>query len=82
MKLPNLPNMLTISRILFVLVFVVLATVADKTFISSETVRFGIRLGAYILAIIAGGTDLLDGYLARRWNQVTDFGALMDQVGS
>ena len=33
MKLPNLPNMLTISRILFVLVFVVLATVADKTFI-------------------------------------------------
>ena len=80
MKLPNLPNMLTISRILFVLVFVVLATVADKTFISSETVRFGIRLGAYILAIIAGGTDLLDGYLARRWNQVTDFGALMDPL--
>ena len=80
MKLPNLPNMLTISRILFVLVFVVLATVADKTFISSETVRFGIRLGAYILAIIAGGTDLLDGYLARRWNLVTDFGALMDPL--
>ena len=55
MKLPNLPNMLTISRILFVLVFVVLATVADKTFISSETVRFGIRLGLIFWRSSPGG---------------------------
>ncbi len=80
MKLPNVPNMLTISRIILVLIFVVLATVADRTMIGSESVRFGIRLGAYILAIVAGGTDFLDGYLARRWNQVTDFGALMDPL--
>lgn len=80
MKLRNLPNMLTISRIVFVMIFVVLATVADKSFLSSDAVRFGIRLGAYILAIIAGTTDLLDGYLARRWNLVSDFGALMDPL--
>jgi len=80
MKLRNLPNMLTISRIVFVMIFVVLATVADRSFLSSDAVRFGIRLGAYILAIIAGTTDLLDGYLARRWNLVSDFGALMDPL--
>ncbi|MGE4302394.1 MAG: CDP-diacylglycerol--glycerol-3-phosphate 3-phosphatidyltransferase [Victivallaceae bacterium] len=80
MKLRNLPNMLTISRIVFVMVFVLLATIADKSFIPSDIARFSIRLGAYILAIIAGATDLLDGYLARRWNLVSDFGALMDPL--
>ena len=80
MKQMNLPNLLTISRIIFILIFVVLASVADRLVITSESLRFGVRLGAYILAIIAAATDLLDGYLARRWNQVTDFGALMDPL--
>ena len=79
-RLRNLPNLLTVSRILFVLIFVVLATIADKSFIPSDAARFGIRLGAYILAIIAGATDLLDGYLARRLNLVSDFGVLMDPL--
>lgn len=80
MRLRNLPNLLTLSRIVFVLIFVILATVADKSSIPSDTARFWIRMGAYILAIIAGATDLLDGYLARRWNMVSDFGALMDPL--
>ncbi len=75
----NLPNMLTISRIVMVLIFVVLATLANVGWVSPHCV-FTMRLTAYILAILAGGTDLLDGYLARRWNQVTDFGALMDPL--
>ena len=75
----NLPNILTISRIVMVLIFVVLATLANKSFIGHDWV-FPIRLGAYILAILAGATDLLDGYLARRWNQITSFGALMDPL--
>ncbi len=76
----NIPNILTISRIVMVLIFVVLATLADKAFIAEHSWVFQIRLGAYILAILAGATDLLDGYLARRWNQVTAFGALMDPL--
>ena len=46
---------------------------------SAEAVRY-VRLTAYILAILAGLTDLLDGYIARRYNFVSDFGALMDPL--
>jgi len=35
---------------------------------------------AYIIAIIAGFTDFLDGFLARKYNWVSNFGALMDPL--
>ncbi|UKI29969.1 MAG: CDP-diacylglycerol--glycerol-3-phosphate 3-phosphatidyltransferase [Lentisphaeria bacterium] len=75
----NLPNILTVSRIIMVMIFVVLATLANHYYLAESCV-FPLRLGAYILAILAGTTDLLDGHLARRWNQITDFGALMDPL--
>lgn len=79
MKMRNVPNILTVSRIVAVLIFVVLASFAERTFMSDEAVRL-VRLAAYILAILAGLTDLLDGYLARRFDIVSDFGALMDPL--
>ena len=79
MSMKNVPNILTVSRIFAVLVFVVLATFAEKSFMSEQAVMY-VRLAAYILAILAGLTDLLDGYLARRYNIVSDFGALMDPL--
>ncbi|MBQ4314001.1 MAG: CDP-diacylglycerol--glycerol-3-phosphate 3-phosphatidyltransferase [Lentisphaeria bacterium] len=78
MSMKNIPNILTVSRIVAVVVFVVLATLADYPFFQNRDYIFAIRLTAYILAIFAGLTDLLDGYLARKYNQVSDFGALMD----
>ena len=39
-----------------------------------------LRWIAYILVVLAGLTDLLDGYLARKFNVVSDFGALMDPL--
>jgi len=79
MKMRHVPNILTVSRIVAVLIFVVLASFAERTFMSDEAVRM-VRLVAYILAILAGLTDLLDGYLARRYDIVSDFGALMDPL--
>ena len=79
----NIPNFLTILRIAMVMVFVLLAANAGQVFYLNPGMPpsvFGIRLAAYILAIIAASTDLLDGYLARKWNQITDFGALMDPL--
>ena len=75
----NIPNFLTVSRIFAVLIFVVLATFAEKDYMSANAI-FGVRLAAYILAIVAGLTDLLDGYIARKYNFVSDFGALMDPL--
>lgn len=80
MSMKNIPNILTVSRIIAVVVFVVLATLADYPFFQNRDYIFAIRLTAYILAIFAGLTDLLDGYLARKYNQVSDFGALMDPL--
>ena len=75
----NVPNFLTVSRIFAVLIFVVLATFAEKDYMPADAI-FGVRLAAYILAIVAGLTDLLDGYIARKYNFVSDFGALMDPL--
>ena len=68
----NVPNALTVLRIIMVPVFlVVLFTQPDD---------FGWRLaatGVFILAIL---TDLADGHIARKYNLVTDFGKLWDPV--
>jgi CDP-diacylglycerol--glycerol-3-phosphate 3-phosphatidyltransferase len=75
----NFPNALTLARIVLIFVFIILAANADgpiETFNSSQI----LRITAYIVAVIAALTDLADGYLARRWNQITDFGKLMDPL--
>ena len=76
----NLPNILTVSRIFAVLIFVAIASVAHINVISDKNWIFGLRLSAVILALLAGLTDLLDGYLARKYHWVSDFGALMDPL--
>ncbi len=67
----TVPNLLTIARLLaapaFALVFVVLPRpLADWV--------------ALVLFIGAALTDYLDGWLARRWAQVTDFGRMLDPI--
>ncbi|MEI8292524.1 MAG: CDP-diacylglycerol--glycerol-3-phosphate 3-phosphatidyltransferase [bacterium] len=66
----NLPNRLTLARIVFTALFV-LCFSADFPF------RF---TSAFLLFALAALTDLLDGLIARRWNLITDFGKLMDPL--
>lgn len=66
----NLPNILTLSRLAISPVFMVLL-LADNLLP---------RLGALGLFFLASLTDLLDGYLARRNGQQTDFGKFLDPV--
>jgi CDP-diacylglycerol--glycerol-3-phosphate 3-phosphatidyltransferase len=75
----NLPNALTIARIFFVPLLVAVLVAGNLT------VRvFGITLTnewlALAIFLIAAVTDLLDGYLARRWGQVTTIGTLLDPI--
>ena len=66
----NLPNVLTVIRILLVPVLVV--ALLDET-------ANGDLLAAIVFAL-ASVTDAMDGYLARRSNSITTFGKLMDPI--
>ena len=63
----NLPNCLTLMRILLVPVMVLL----------TETALYPWALAVFVLAAL---TDTLDGYLARKNGQVTAFGKFLDPV--
>ena len=69
-KIFNVPNLLSMSRILAVPVFIVL--MLDPSPLRS--------LVAGIVFSIASATDWLDGYLARKWGQVTKMGKLLDPI--
>jgi len=66
----NLPNLLTISRIVMIPLMAVLLLYDTLT----------AALIAGVIFIIATITDWLDGYLARKYEQVSDLGALLDPL--
>lgn len=70
MKITNLPNHLTILRILLVPVFVALF------YFEGEQAR----VISTIIFIVAALTDWLDGYLARKFEVTSSFGAFLDPV--
>ncbi len=74
----NLPNKLTMLRIILIPFFVALLQ-ADKFTTSPGTLVIA-RLGALAVFIIAALTDMVDGYLARKFGLVTNFGKLMDPL--
>ncbi|MDH2919255.1 MAG: CDP-diacylglycerol--glycerol-3-phosphate 3-phosphatidyltransferase [Sideroxydans sp.] len=71
----NIPNLLTWLRIFLIPVFVAVFYVSDQT-LSSEHKNL-IATGVFLLAAV---TDWLDGYLARKLNQTSAFGAFLDPV--
>jgi len=68
----NLPNILTVARILMVPIFVVLMALNGVW----EYMKY-ISLGVFVLAAL---TDFIDGQIARKKNIVTRFGKLMDPL--
>ncbi len=67
MKLKNIPNILSVIRICLVFVFIAL-------FFSDNVIA------ALIVFLIAGATDVVDGFLARRYNWITNLGKILDPV--
>ncbi len=75
----NLPNALTILRIFFVPLLVA-ALVQETVGFQVGDVRVTNDWLSLAIFLIAAGTDLLDGYLARCWKQVTTIGTLLDPI--
>lgn len=70
MKL-NLPNKLTLLRLVMVPIFVVVLMVSDALWAS---------ITGLCLFVIASLTDMLDGKIARKYNLITDFGKFLDPL--
>jgi len=85
----NVPNKITIARMAMVIVLIVLFFFPYEALgIPTFTISVGIAnqginiiyLIGFVLFLIASLSDFLDGYLARKWHQVTSFGKFMDPI--
>lgn len=66
----NLPNKLTLTRIFLTFIFIY--------FISKEGLAYS-AIAAFIF-VLASVTDFVDGYIAKKYNMISDFGKLMDPI--
>ena len=73
----NLPNKLTLTRIILVPVFMIFVSLTQ---FDNEMFNSTWYLVAGIIFAVASFTDFLDGHLARKWNMVTDFGKFADPL--
>ncbi len=72
----NIPNQITLARLVLALVFFALLS-----FYSTEgDGRQGLLAVCFWIFLVAVVTDMIDGYLARTWEQVTSFGRIVDPV--
>ena len=87
----NLPNKLTIGRIVMAILIIIILLGGDyilelfgtsfpTLFINESLVVDSKYIVAGVLFILASLTDFLDGYIARKYNLITDFGKLMDAI--
>ena len=73
----NLANRLTILRIILVIVMLIIAYVPIQGAIFDVSITMWLL---NIIFIIASITDKLDGHIARKNNQITDFGKFLDPI--
>lgn len=76
----NLPNLLTLLRIFFVPLLMATLLAENSGAGWQAWVPASRELFALAVFLAAAATDLLDGYLARRWGQVTTVGTLLDPI--
>ena len=76
----NLPNKLTLTRIILVPVFMIFVSLTSLDGIVDGNFNATFYLLAGIVFAAASFTDYLDGHLARKWHMVTDFGKFADPL--
>src|SRR5579885_3882716 len=76
----NLPNLLSLLLIFFVPLLVATLLAEDLSTRWQALLPESRELFALVVFLAAAATDLLDGYLARRWRQITTVGTLLDPI--
>lgn len=80
----NLANKITVTRILMIPVFVMLFPIYPDGLVSKLALlqhidEYGVYYAAAVF-ILASVRDKLDGYIARKYNQITNLGKLLDPL--
>jgi CDP-diacylglycerol--glycerol-3-phosphate 3-phosphatidyltransferase len=78
--LKQVPNILTMGRLVLTIVFLVMILLAPKYYAEGEVPFPGFLDVAFILFVIAGLTDIADGIAARRLNVPSKFGRMVDPL--
>ncbi|OPA75688.1 CDP-diacylglycerol--glycerol-3-phosphate 3-phosphatidyltransferase [Paenibacillus selenitireducens] len=63
----NAPNLITLARFVLVPIYILVFA-------------YGPRYSAFLIIVAAGLTDIADGYIARRTNQITKVGVMLDPL--
>jgi CDP-diacylglycerol--glycerol-3-phosphate 3-phosphatidyltransferase len=75
-----IPNILTFGRLVLTIVFLVMILFAPRYYAEGEVPFPGFLDVAFILFIVAGLTDIVDGYAARRLKVASKFGRMVDPL--
>lgn len=73
----HIPNTLTVGRLVLTAIFLGMILNAPRT---GQDKPAKLLLGAFILFVITGLTDIVDGYLARRFQVTSQFGRTVDPL--
>lgn len=80
LKKMNLPNKLTMLRIVLVPIFIILLSVPQDLYTDNSTAREIVGWIALLIYVVAAITDTLDGRISRSRGIVTKFGKIMDPL--
>ena len=76
----QIPNILTLGRVVLTIIFLIMVLMSPGKYSEGEISFPGFLDIAFILFVIAGLTDMIDGTVARRMGVTSKFGRMMDPL--